>query len=216
MNYRAVIFDLDGTLLNSIEDLADSMNTVLEKAGFPTHDVESYKYYVGDGIKNLVFKSLPAAYRDNQSVKYFSEKMQEEYAKRWSKKTRPYDGIPELLDMLKAKNIHMAVLSNKPDKFAKLIVKELLGNWHFNAVYGDREGIPKKPDPKGALEIAGILGLQPKNILYLGDTGTDMQTANNAGMFAAGALWGFRKKEELVSNGAAALINNPLELLSFI
>jgi phosphoglycolate phosphatase len=215
MNYKAVIFDLDGTLLNSIEDLADSMNTVLEEAGFPIHDVDSYKYFVGNGIRNLVCQSFPQTHRDSLSVEHFIQNMQEEYAKRWNKKTRPYDDIPELLDKLEEKNIHMAVLSNKPDKFTKLIVKELLSDWHFSAVYGDREGIPKKPDSKGALEIAGMLGLQPKNILYLGDTGVDMQTASNAGMFAVGALWGFRKKEELVSNGAAALINSPLELLSF-
>lgn len=216
MNYNAVIFDLDGTLLDSIEDLADSMNAVLKSAGFPVHDVESYKYYVGDGMEKLVFRALPEVYRDNETVKQFSEKMQEEYAKRWNKKTRPYDGIPELLDILAGKNIHMAVLSNKPDNFTKLIVKELLPNWNFRVVCGDRNGIPKKPDPKGALEIAGALGLQPKNVLYLGDTGTDMQTANNAGMFAVGALWGFRKREELVINGAKALIDNPLDLLHLI
>ncbi|NLC67883.1 MAG: HAD family hydrolase [Clostridiaceae bacterium] len=215
MNYKAVIFDLDGTLLDSIEDLADSMNTVLEEAGYPAHDIETYKYYVGNGMKNLVLQSLPESHKDSRSVEHFIQRMQEEYSRRWNKKTRPYDGIPELLDKLREKNIQVAVLSNKPDKFTKLIVKELLSSWHFSAVYGDREGIPKKPDPGGALEIAGMLGLQPKNILYLGDTGVDMQTANNAGMFAVGALWGFRKKEEILSNGAAALISNPLDLLSF-
>lgn len=215
MNYRAVIFDLDGTLLDSIEDLADSMNAVLAEAGLPTHDIESYKYFVGNGMKNLVLQSLPESRRDSRSVEQFIQKMKEEYGKRWNKKTRPYDGIPGLLDKLAEKDIHMAVLSNKPDKFTKLIARELLSNWYFSAVYGDREGIPRKPNPEGALEIAGMLGLQPKNILYLGDSGVDMQTANNAGMFAVGALWGFRKKEELLSNGAAALISNPLELLSF-
>jgi phosphoglycolate phosphatase len=216
MNYKAVIFDLDGTLLDSLEDLADSMNAVLESAGFPVHDVESYKYFVGDGMEKLVFRTLPEKHRDAGTIAKYTEKMKEEYSRRWNVKTKPYKGIAELLDMLTDKAIHMAVLSNKPDNFTKLIIKELLPKWNFRAVYGQRKSIPRKPDPSGALEIAGILGLQPREILYLGDTGTDMKTASNAGMYAVGALWGFREKEELIANGARAVINKPLDLLNLI
>jgi len=216
MNYKAVIFDLDGTLLDSLEDLADSMNVVLGNAGFPIHGVESYKYFVGDGMEKLVLRTLPEKHRDIETIKKCMEKIQEEYAKRWNIKTKPYDGIANLLDVLTEKSIHMAVLSNKPDNFTKLIVKELLPKWEFKAVYGQRESTPRKPDPTAALEIAGILGLQSREILYLGDTGTDMQTASNAGMYAVGALWGFREKEELITNGARTVIDKPLDLLGFI
>lgn len=213
MNYKAVIFDLDGTLLDSLEDLADSMNAVLESAGYPVYDIESYKYFVGDGMEKLVSRTLPEKCRDIEIIKKYTEKMKDEYTKRWNIKTKPYDGITDLLDMLTEKSIHMTVLSNKPDNFTKLIVKELLPKWKFEAVYGQRKSMPRKPDPTAALEIAGILGLQPREILYLGDTGTDMQTASNAGMYAIGALWGFREKDELITNGAKTVIDKPLDLL---
>ncbi|HOJ10857.1 MAG TPA: HAD family hydrolase [Clostridiales bacterium] len=216
MKYKAVIFDLDGTLLDSIDDLADSMNAVLEDAGYPAHDIQSYKYFVGDGMEKLVFRSLPEEYRDTETVKKYAGKMKQEYEKRWNNKTRPYQGIPELLDALSSRDVHIAVLSNKPDNFTKLMIKELLPNWEFRAVYGDRNYIPRKPDPAGAIEIARTMGLQSREILYLGDTGTDMQTACSAGMYAVGALWGFRGKDELLANGAKALIEKPLDLLNLL
>jgi len=215
-NYRAVIFDLDGTLLDSIEDLSDSMNAVLKDAGYPIHEIQSYKYFVGNGMEKLVFNALPQEYRCEDTIKKLTEKMNQEYDKRWNVKTHPYDGIAELLDALITKNIDMAVLSNKPDKFTKIIVKELLSNWKFHVVYGERKFVPKKPDPTGAIEIAHTLGLKPREIIYLGDTNTDMQTAISAGMYAVGALWGFREKDELVSSGAKAVIQKPLELLNFM
>jgi len=212
-DYEAVIFDLDGTLVDSLEDLADSMNFVLESAGLPKHDTQAYKYFVGEGMEKLVFNALPENFRDRETVKIYTEKMKEEYNRRWNIKTRPYKNIPQLLDALSRMKTHMAVLSNKPDKFTKLIVKELLPSWNFEIILGQKEGIPRKPDPAGALMIASSLSIDPGKFIYLGDSGIDMQTASNAGMFAVGALWGFRKKEELIAHGAKALIEDPLELL---
>jgi phosphoglycolate phosphatase len=216
MKYKAVIFDLDGTLLDTIEDLGDSMNSVLEKHGYPVHDLKAYKYFVGNGMRNLVLRALPEDRRDSASVDQGLIEMRGEYSRRWAEKTRPYPGIPALLDALTEKGMKLAVLSNKLDKFSKDIVKKLLPDWSFYPVYGEREGVPIKPDPAGALEIAEILGLNPEEFLYLGDTGIDMKTAAAAGMYAIGVLWGFRDAEELEKNGANTIIADPLEVLKLL
>lgn len=216
MRYKAVIFDLDGTLLNTIEDLADSMNAVLARYGYPTHDIQSYKYFIGSGIRNLVYEALPPEKRDEAIISTCMAGMKEEYGKRWADKTRPYDGIPELLDALAVKNIKLSVLSNKPHEMTKLAVEKLLSKWTFDAVYGERAGVPRKPDPAAALEISKALGIPPHEFLYVGDSGIDMKTANSSGMYAVGVLWGFRSAEELQNAGAKTLIKKPLDLLTLL
>jgi phosphoglycolate phosphatase len=216
MAYRAVLFDLDGTLLNTLEDLADSMNAVLKRFGFPEHREKAYKYFVGDGMETLVKRALPENRRTDESV--VAEclgSMRREYEKRQMEKTRPYEGIPALLDAMAAMGKRMAILSNKPHDSTRAVVAKLLPGWSFDVVLGERPNIPKKPDPAGALEIASHMGIPCREFLYAGDTGTDMITANEAGMFAVGVLWGFRKAEELVSHGARALVEKPHELLTF-
>jgi phosphoglycolate phosphatase len=217
MKYRAVIFDLDGTLLNTIDDLANSMNTVLRHMRFPEHSVEDYKLFVGDGIEMLVRRSMPETQREEPSIRNRCiAAMREEYNRRQTENTRPYDGVPELLDGLTARRIRMAVLSNKPDAPTKALVAELLPRWRFEMVVGESPIVPRKPDPTGAIMIARSLGIPPQEVLYLGDTHIDMQTASSAGMYAIGALWGFRKSEELLAGGARTLIQRPEDLLSFI
>ncbi len=216
MKYKAVIFDLDGTLLDTIDDLGDSMNSVLERHGYPVHDLGAYKYFVGNGMRNLVKRALPEDKRDSASIDQGLMEMRGEYTKRWADKTRPYPGIPSLLNALTEKGIKLAVLSNKLDRFSKDIVEKLLPDWSFYPVYGERDGVPIKPDPAGALEIVKILGFSPDEFLYLGDTGIDMQTAVSAGMYAIGVLWGFRNAEELVNNGADMVIEDPLEVLKLL
>jgi phosphoglycolate phosphatase len=216
MSYGAVLFDLDGTLLDTLDDLADSMNSVLMRHGFPTHPRDAYRYHVGDGVENLVSRSLPEAYRRAGFVAQCVGAMREEYGRRWAAKTRPYEGIPELLDGLTHRGIHMAVLSNKPHDFTQAMVAELLGRWRFDVVLGVRPSIPRKPDPSAAWEIARALGVPAESFLYLGDTNTDMKTANAAGMYAVGALWGFRPAEELRASGARVLIRTPTELLGLL
>lgn len=213
--YQAVLFDLDGTLLNTLEDLANAMNRVLEKWGLPIHAVEQYRLFVGDGVENLVRRALPENMRDPAVLARGVSAMREEYSRTWAVYTKPYPGIRELLDELQARSIPMAILSNKQDDFTKKMVKSLLGSWKFYPVLGERPHIPRKPDPAGALEIASSLGVQPERFLYLGDTDTDMKTAVAAGMYPVGALWGFRTAQELLSSGARRLLERPQELLEF-
>lgn len=212
---QAVIFDLDGTLLNSITDIAESMNEVLEKYNFPTHSIEAYKQIIGRGIDNLVIDSLPNSVTQQQYEKYFTE-MREVYGKRWMLKTRPYSGINEMLGNLKKNKIKTAVLSNKPQKYTELAVNELLSNHKFDLVFGARENIPIKPHPQAANEILENLAVKPENALFVGDTSIDMKTAENAGIKSVGVSWGFRKIEELKNAGAKYIILKPEELSEFI
>jgi len=216
MKYRAVLFDLDGTLLDTLDDLADSMNAALGRLGFPSHEVVAYKYFVGDGIINMARRALPEEHRDEVTVARCARLLREEYAKRWADKARPYDGIPELLDALSERGIRMAVLSNKPDDFTRICVSRLLSGWRFEAVVGVSDSVPPKPDPKGALEVAARLHIPPGGFLYLGDTNTDVKTAVAAGMYPVGALWGFRTADELLANGARVLIEKPGDLLELL
>ena len=217
MKYKAVLFDLDGTLLNTLEDLADSTNCVLQRLGFPVHASHAYKYFVGDGMMNLVRRALPeGSGNDEELAAKCLAAVKEEYARRWRDKTRPYPGVPEMLDALKQRGIKLVVLSNKPDEFTKLTVETLLSRWTFDAVLGERPSVARKPDPAGAFEIARMIGVPPGEFLYLGDTATDMCTAVSAGMYPVGALWGFRTAEELTANGAKTLIREPAELLHLL
>ncbi len=216
MKFKAIIFDLDGTLLDTIDDLADSMNAVLKASGYPTHETAAYKYFVGDGMWNLVKRALPESVRDDSHIETYLAETKAEYAKRWNAKTKPYDGIPELLTALEEKNIKMTILSNKADEFTQLIIKKLFPGWKFEAVLGEKPNIPRKPDAAGALEISKQLGIPPEEFLYLGDTNVDMKTAAAAGMYAVGALWGFRKADELAEGGARVLIPKPGALLDLL
>ncbi len=212
---RTIIFDLDGTLADSLADIADAMNNSLVHFGYPVHDYQAYKYFVGNGIKNLVYKSLPEDKKDEENVMKCLEVMMEGYRKSYAEKTTLYDGIPELLDLLSEKKIKMAILSNKADELTQKICAKLLNKWHFEIILGATEYFPRKPNPESALYIAKEMAVLPQDILYLGDTNVDMQTANAAGMFAVGVTWGFRKREELLENGAKAIIDQPSELLNF-
>lgn len=216
MKFKAVLFDLDGTLLDTIDDLANSMNTVLQRSGHPIHGIEAYKYFVGDGMLNLVKRALPEQNRDAATIEHYLAEMKQEYNKRWDEKTCPYEGIPELLDALSDKGLKLAVLSNKADEFTKLVAEKFLSRWKFEAIVGERANVPKKPDPIGAIRISTQLNIEPEEFLYLGDTNVDMKTANSAGMYAVGVLWGFRKAEELVEGGARVLIPKPGSLLDLL
>jgi phosphoglycolate phosphatase len=216
MDFRAVLFDLDGTLLDTLDDLADSTNSALAELGLPSHPAESYKRFVGDGIEALIRRAVPDDRRDPSTLIKCLGLMREQYAARWADKTRPYDGIPELLDALTARGVRMAVFSNKPDEFTRLCVERLLAGWHFEAVLGARRELPRKPDPTGAVQIAQSLQVEAAKVVYLGDTGTDMQTAVAAGMFPVGALWGFRAGDELTAAGARTLIESPADLLPLL
>ena len=211
---EAILFDLDGTLLDTLEDLARCMNRSLEHLGFETHSVEAYKHFVGDGTEEMAQRALPAGSRDELMVRKCIQQARQQYSQSWGDYTKPYAGIPQLLDGLVGQGIPMTILSNKPDDFTQEMVAELLKRWRFEIVRGASGQRPIKPDPAAALQIAEELAIPPERFVYLGDTNTDMKTANSAGMFAVGALWGFRTAEELTDSGAKILVSRPEEVLN--
>jgi phosphoglycolate phosphatase len=217
MTYKAALFDLDGTLLDTLDDLGDSMNAVLSARGYPTHPIRAFTEFVGDGVQNLVRRALPPDAGSNEAlVAEMTPLMRAEYARRWKDKTRPYDGIPEMLEALSERGLRLAVLSNKPHPATVEVVDHFFPRGRFEAVFGARPDVPIKPDAGAALDVARRLGIPPGEFLYLGDTNTDMQTATAAGMYAVGALWGFREAAELLESGARVLINHPRDFLSLL
>ena len=216
MKFSAVLFDLDGTLLDTLEDLADSMNAALAEQNFPIHPLAAYRYFVGDGVRELARRVLPVDQRTDAMVAENVRRMTAEYEKRWNCKTRPYRGMDAALDGLTAAGVRLAVLSNKPDAFTKKMIPALLSRWNFELVLGARPGIPVKPDPQAALEVAATLRLRPDQIMYVGDTSIDMNTARAAGMYAVGVAWGFRTIEELQQSGAATIAHEPGDLLALL
>jgi phosphoglycolate phosphatase len=213
--HKAIVFDLDGTLINSIPDIADSMNEVLSRYGYPQYNHNQYKYFVGNGIKKLVERCVPPEYSTLENVENIFRMMIEVYSDNCLNKTAVYDGIPELLDGLTAKWIKMAILSNKTDSITQQICNKLFYNRHFDIVLGLTDNFPKKPNPQSALFIAKNLSVSPDEVFYLGDTSIDMETACAAGFFAAGASWGFRPAEELLSFGAKFIADNPNDCLHY-
>lgn len=214
--FKAVLFDLDGTLLDTLEDLADSANQVLAEQGFPVHPVAAYRYFVGDGMQTLIERIVPEEKRTTDNIQRTVRAFQEVYSRNWHVKTVMYEGIDSMLSGLQQAGLKLSILSNKPHEFTCLCVERMLPDWTFSPLLGARPGVAKKPDPAGALEIASRLHLAPGDFLYLGDTATDMKTATSAGMYPVGALWGFRTAEELEQNGAARIISTPQQLLELI
>ena len=203
-------------MLNTLEDLANSMNSALVRFGFEPHPTDCYRLFVGDGTEYLVRRALPKDHRNEQTISKCLTAMQDEYSRHWADNTKVYPGIPELLWALEKRNIAKAVLSNKPDCFTQVMVEKLLPNWSFRIVRGAKPSMPKKPHPGGALKIAKELAIAPEEFLYVGDTNTDMQTAGSAGMYGVGALWGFRDAEELLASGAKSLVEKPEDILALL
>jgi len=209
----SVIFDLDGTLLDTIEDMTDAVNAALDQRGYPTRSVEEVKYLVGEGTEVFAGGALPSDARQPDIVASLINEYRAEYAKIWTRKTRPYPGIVDLLNVLGKRGIPMAVLSNKRDAVVKEAVAHFLPGVPFAEVWGARPDIPLKPDAGAALRLGKCLGDAPERVLLVGDTKTDMQTARSAGMVAVGALWGFRTAEELRRHGAKHLVPQPSDIL---
>ncbi|MFC1891288.1 HAD family hydrolase [Thermodesulfobacteriota bacterium] len=216
MKFKAIVFDLDGTLLDTIGDISNSANNILERHGFPTHSFDKYRYFVGDGVPKLIERVLPGDGFSDKELRGYVREFLEEYDQHWKVLSRPYPGIPEMLDEMSRRDLKLAVLSNKPNDSTQMCVKEMLGNWSFDIVQGLSETIPPKPDPAGALMIAGSLGVPPEQMVFLGDTAVDMKTSVATGMFPVGALWGFRTEDELRSAGAKVLLNKPQELSAVV
>lgn len=216
MKYKLVIFDLDGTLVNSLEDIGDAMNRVLAARGYPSHPYEAYRFFVGNGIKNLVIRSLPESARSEKEISECVERMVADYKQNYISKTRLYDGVASLLDALVEKGVKLAVLSNKADTITQKVCAKLLAGWPFEIVMGASDKFPHKPDPSSALYITSEVGVLPNFVCYLGDSDVDMQTARAAAFTAVGAAWGFRSKPELMEAGAMFTIDTPAELLPIL
>ena len=214
--FDGVLFDLDGTLLDTLRDLGDAVNRVLARHGHPPHPLSSYNYFVGEGARTLIERSLPPAERDAATVDAVLADYRRDYSRNWNVSTKPYEGIPEALRELRSRGLTLGVLSNKPHPMTVKCIEGYLSDLSFAAVLGQRDEVPKKPDPAGAFEAARLMGVAPDRVLYVGDTGVDMQTARAAGMFALGVTWGFRPEVELRENGASAIIHHPREILRFV
>jgi len=214
IDFQAILFDLDGTLLDTLADIAGAANAGLKALGFPTHPIESFNHFVGDGSGCLAKRVLPEDQRDDETVTRCREIIAAKYAKCWADNTKPYPGVPEMLAELQAREIPMAVLSNKPHDATRTVVEGYFPDCHFNIVRGALPSVPVKPDPAGAIQIAEELDIMPARFVYLGDTDTDMRTAVAAGMFAAGAIWGFRTAGELAANGAKIIVKTPQEVVN--
>ena len=214
--FKAVLFDLDGTLLYTLKDVADAMNKALVHFGFSPHPVDAYKYFIGESVETEAQRALPESARDPEFVRKVAAYSEEIYDKCWGDNTHPYPGIPELLTELPRRGLSLVILSNKNDRFTKVMVEKILSQWRFKIVQGALPNVPLKPDPTMALQIAKKLRIPPEQFLYLGDTSTDMKTAVAAGMFPVGCLWGYRTADELLESGAKVLIDNPLDVLKLL
>jgi phosphoglycolate phosphatase len=210
---KAILFDLDGTLLDTLRDIVNSCNAALARYGYPAHPADAYKHFIGDGVDNLIMRALPESEGAPGIVSEVAALYREEYHRRWSETTRVYDGVPELLDELSDRRLHMAVLSNKPHDFTCLCVERFLSRWKFAAVLGASKNFPPKPDPASAWHIASTINVAPEEFACLGDTATDMRTAVSARMCPVGVLWGFRSEAELRESGAKQTLAHPLDAL---
>ena len=210
---KAVLFDLDGTLTDTIDDIADAMNLALRKFGLPEHPVDDYKYMVGNGARKLAQRAVG----DRQDLfPSVLDAYQKQYETHNAVKTHAYPGITELLNALTERGIRICVLSNKPDADTQNVVRHYFPSVSFDAIQGQLDCIPVKPDPAGAIMLAERLGIKPGDFAYLGDTYVDMTCARSAGMHPYGVLWGFRTAQELMESGAEALLEKPLDLLKYL
>lgn len=214
MAYRAAVFDLDGTLLNTLADLAASGNELLESYGMTPHPQQEYRYFVGNGSRKLMERIIPGA--SPERIDEALSRYKTIYDRRLTEKTMPYDGIMEMLSGLRDRGVRLAVCTNKHISAAEQLIRKYFPFDIFDAFDGDRFGIPRKPNPAHVRFVMEKMGVAPEETIYLGDSGVDMQTAINAGIFPIGVLWGFREKEELLENGAKVLLSHPSELFEIV
>lgn len=215
--YKGVIFDLDGTLIDTLADLAGSVNEALEKMGYPVWPVEAYRLKVGRGFRNLMENSVPEAVKEDDAVidkmlQYFVEA----YDRKYMEKSRPYEGIEEMLSRLVADGVLVAVNSNKRTDYTEKLIATIFPDIPFVGVFGERKGVPKKPDPASALELCRMMGLEPEQVLYVGDSSTDMKTGQNASMDTIGVVWGFRGYDELHESGAVYIAQTAEDILKIV
>lgn len=213
---QGVVFDMDGTLLDTIEDIADSMNEALRTLGMPPRPAGEYRDLVGDGIDALAMRALPDNRRDAETVRRAVEVMREIYARSWKEKTKPFVRIPEMLEGMAANGVRMSILSNKLDSFTKAMAAYFFPSIPFDDVRGLGPGVPRKPDPAGALLCARTMGVIPARCLFVGDSAVDVKAGLLASMRPVGVLWGYQDRERLEEAGAFALVEDPLDLFAIL
>ena len=216
MKFSAVIFDLDGTLVDTLADIATATNAVLRKFQQPEHPMETYKTLVGDGVAVLFHRAWPATKDQPSLLQAAITSFHEHYEQQWHNRSKPYAGIDSLLERLQSHRLPLAVLSNKPDPFTQKCIAHFFPQVHFRVVLGQKPDLPRKPDPAGVYHIAEIFKVAVERIAYIGDTNTDMETAVSAGCCAIGVSWGFRSIAELKQSGAAQICHSPIALGDFL
>ena len=210
---KACIFDMDGTTVNTINSRAHFANKALNKFGLPSIETERYKLLVGNGAVTLVKRMIAETGGSAEQFEKVLNEYNTTYDNDFMYLTKPYEGIPELLESLKKSGIKTAIVSNKPDSTAKKVSDKLFGEKLIDVCFGAREGVPLKPDPAAVFEVMEILGVAPQECLYIGDTAVDMTTGKNAGIFTIGVLWGFRDRKEIESAGADMVTDNVNDIL---
>ena len=213
---KAVFFDLDGTLVDTLCDLADSTNYALSKMGFPTHATEKFRYFVGDGVSKLIERALPEDKRSSDIHKECLSIYKNYYKEHYLDKSCVYDGVSDLIEKLKEKGLRLAILSNKHHEMTVTVAQTLFAQDTFDVVYGQKENCPAKPDPQLMLQIMNELGVEPSEAVMIGDSGMDMAVAANAKCKGIGVLWGFRAEDELRENGADYIVAEPSEILKIL
>lgn len=216
MNVRLVVFDLDGTLVASLEGIAYSMNQVLEQHGYPLLTLENTRLFVGDGLKKVVERAIPEAERSPERIESLYLELRQVYNTGYSHHLMLYPGISQTLDALVSRGIKLAINTNKNQDISEKIVLELLSRWPFQKIVGSSRSLPKKPNPQGLLAIMEELNVTPQETLYVGDTSVDLETAKNAGVSCISVLYGFRRKEELLPHGPKFMIEHPMDLVSLL
>ena len=223
LTINAIIFDLDGTLIDSIADIADAMNASLVELGYPTHPTEAYKSFVGDGLNELAKRVLPEKQQNNKNIEALAKKFWDNYDIAWYLHTNLYPGVLYLIQLAVARKMKLAILSNKAHYFTKKMIRHFFRGAMirhtknpFGIYAGEEPGKPAKPDPSVALELAARMKVKPQNVAFVGDSEVDIKTAKNAGMIAIGAAWGYRNKKELTAAGADLVFDNPTDMTSYL
>lgn len=211
---EAIIFDLDGTLVYTIEDIGDAANTLFRRHGYPEYTTSDFIQWIGSGAAKFIEQGIGSVI-DKDHLKDYVKEFKEIYAGNLTKKSYLYDGVVDMLNELVERKIKIAILSNKPHKLTLGVAAKLLSTWNFEAVFGQRDDVPRKPDPAAAREISQIMDISPENILFVGDSEGDIRTAEAAGMIPVGVSWGYGKMD-LASQNGYSIIDHPKEILKLL